>query len=78
MIHLATLTITVSDPINNPTATQPDLNQSNRIWLNMNPKRLSDSSVERVSPLPKFLEICATISGHDLFAGPINKNLVCP
>jgi hypothetical protein len=62
MIHSATLTITVSDPKNNPVATQPDLNQSNRIRLSMNPKRLGDGSIERVSPLPKFLGICATIS----------------
>jgi hypothetical protein len=76
--HSATLTVTVSDPKNDPTATQLNLNHSNRIWLNMNPKRLGDGSVERVTPLPKFLGICATISGHDLCASSINKNLGCP
>jgi hypothetical protein len=65
----------VLDPKNNPTATQPDFNQSNRIQLSLNPKRPGDGSVERVSPLSKFLGICATISGHDLFARSINKNL---
>jgi hypothetical protein len=44
----------------------------------MNPKRLGDGSVEGVSPLPKFLGISATISGHDLFVSSINKNLGCP
>jgi hypothetical protein len=28
--------------------------------------------------LPKFLGICATISGHDPFVSSINKNLGCP
>jgi hypothetical protein len=55
---------TVSDPKNNLTATQSDFN--------------TVGSVERVSPLPKFLGICATISGHDLFASSINKKLGCP
>jgi hypothetical protein len=40
-------------------------------------KRPDDSLVERASPLPKFLGICATISGHDLFASSINKKLGC-
>jgi hypothetical protein len=59
---LAILTIIVSDPKNDLTATQPNLDQSNRIWLNMNPKQLDDGLAEGVSPLPKFLGICATIS----------------
>jgi hypothetical protein len=44
----------------------------------MNPKRLGNRSVEGVSPLPKFLGICATISGPDLFDSSINKDLGCP
>jgi hypothetical protein len=44
----------------------------------MNPKRLGDGSVEKVSTLPKFLGIYAMIFGHDLFTSPINKNLGCP
>jgi hypothetical protein len=76
MTHSAILSITVSDPKNDPTATQPNLDQSSRIRLSMNPKRLNDGSVERVSPLPKFLGICTTISSHDLFASSINKDLV--
>jgi hypothetical protein len=68
----------VSDPKSNPTATQSDFNQSNRIGLSLNPKRPDDGSVEGVSPLPKFLGICATISGHDLFTSTINKNFGCP
>jgi hypothetical protein len=78
MIHSAILTITVSNPKNDPTATQLNLNQPNRIGLNMNPKRLGDGSVKRVSPLPKFLWICATISGHDIFVSSINKDFGCP
>jgi hypothetical protein len=78
MTHSTILTITVSDPKNNPTATQPNLNQSNRIWLSMNPKRLDDGLVEEVSPLPKFHGICVTISSHDLFDSSINKDLGCP
>jgi hypothetical protein len=69
---------TVLDPNSNPTATQPNFNQSNRIWLSLNPKRPDDDSVKEVSPPPKILGICTTISGHDLFASPINKNLGCP
>jgi hypothetical protein len=78
MIRSATLTITLSHPKNDPTATQPNLNQSNRIRLSMNPKRLGDGSVERVSPLQKFLGICTTISVHDLFISSINKDFGCP
>jgi hypothetical protein len=44
----------------------------------MNPKLPDDRSVEGVSPLYKFLGICATISGHDLFVSSINKDLGCP
>jgi hypothetical protein len=69
---------TVLDPKSNPTATQTDFNQSNRIQLSLNPKRPGDGLVERVSPLPKFFGICAMISGHDLFASSINKKLRCP
>jgi hypothetical protein len=69
---------TVLDPKSNPTATQLNFNQSNRIRLSLNPKRPDDGSVKGVSPLPQFLRICTTISGHDLFASPINKNVGCP
>jgi hypothetical protein len=69
---------TVSDPKNNLTATQPSFNESNRIRPSLNPKRPDDGSVKGVSPPPEFLEICTTISGHDLFASPINKNLGAP
>jgi hypothetical protein len=69
---------TVSGPKSNPTVTQPNFNQSNRIRPSLNPKRPDDGSVKGVSPLPKFLGICATISGHDLFASLINKNLGRP
>jgi hypothetical protein len=44
----------------------------------MNPKRLGDGSAEGVSPHPKFLGICATISGHDLYVSYIKKNFECP
>jgi hypothetical protein len=33
----------------------------------LNPKRPDDDSVKEASPPPKFLGICTTISGHDLF-----------
>jgi hypothetical protein len=68
----------VLDSKSNPTATQPNFSQSNRIRPRLNPKRPDDGSVEGTPPLPKFLRICTTISGHDLFASPINKNLGCP
>jgi hypothetical protein len=44
----------------------------------LNPKQPDDGSVKGVSPFPKFFGICATISGHDLFASSINKNFGCP
>jgi hypothetical protein len=45
----------------------------NRIRLNLNSKRPDDDSVKETSPPSKFLGICTTIYGHDLFAIPINK-----
>jgi hypothetical protein len=68
---------TMLDPNSNPTVTQPNFNQSNRIRPSLNPKRPDDGSVKGISPLTKFLGICITISGHDFFASPINKNLGC-
>jgi hypothetical protein len=41
-------------------------------------KRPDGDSVKEISPLSKFLGICTTIQGHDLFAIPINKTIGAP
>jgi hypothetical protein len=44
----------------------------------LNSKRTDGDSVKETSPLSKFLGICTTIQGHDLFAIPINKTIGTP
>jgi hypothetical protein len=44
----------------------------------LNSKRPDGDSVKETSPLSKFLGICTTIQGHDLFAIPINKTVGAP
>jgi hypothetical protein len=44
----------------------------------LNYKRPDGDSVKETSPLSKFLGICTTIQGHDLFAIPINKTVGSP
>jgi hypothetical protein len=44
----------------------------------LNFKRPDDDSVKETSPPSKFLEICTTIYGDDLFAIPINKTVGAP
>jgi hypothetical protein len=41
-------------------------------------KRPDGDSVKETSPPSKFLGICTTIQGHDLFATPINKTVGAP
>jgi hypothetical protein len=50
----------------------------NRIRLSLNSKRPDGDSVKDTSPLSKFLGICTTIQGHDLFTIPINKTVGAP
>jgi hypothetical protein len=51
---------------------------ANRIRLGLNSKRPDDDSVKTTSPHSKFLGICTTICGHNLFAIPINKTMGAP
>jgi hypothetical protein len=44
----------------------------------LNSKRPDGDSVKETSPPSKFLWICTTIQGHDLFAIPINKTVGAP
>jgi hypothetical protein len=44
----------------------------------LNSKRPDGESVKETSPLSKFLGICTTIQGHDLFTIPINKTVGAP
>jgi hypothetical protein len=44
----------------------------------LNSKRPDGDSVKETSPLSKFLGICTTIQGHDLFIIPINKTVGAP
>jgi hypothetical protein len=46
---------TVLDPKSNPTATQPNFNQSNRIRPRLNPKQPDDDSVRELFHFPNFL-----------------------
>jgi hypothetical protein len=41
-------------------------------------KRPDGDSVKEISPLSKFLGICTTIQGHDVFVIPINKTVGAP
>jgi hypothetical protein len=44
----------------------------------LNSKRPDGDSVKETSPPSKFLGVCTTIQGHDLFAKPINKTVGAP
>jgi hypothetical protein len=44
----------------------------------LNSKQPDGDSVKETSPHSKFLGICTTIQGHDLFAIPINKIVAAP
>jgi hypothetical protein len=44
----------------------------------LTPERPNGDSIKEAFPPSKFLGICTTIQGHDLFAIPINKTIGAP
>jgi hypothetical protein len=60
-------------PNSTPTATQPS--QLTEFDSALNSKRPDGESVKETYPPSKFLGICTTIQGHDLFTSPINKTV---